>query len=177
MSRNDIRIVDSGGRTANPVRTFYLKQGEATLTAGEPVKISPTAAASGASHAGSFYPILLGDGDVLVGATNSGLYFLGIVAKDSTQTGTADGTVDVYLDLPGTIYAAKPKTAGATDTSAEISRRQFYSMVIDLTSSKFTIDDTVAHLSVNPFVVVGGSADNDELHFICKDIASWRKFI
>jgi hypothetical protein len=172
MARGNWRIVDSGGRTANPVLRFYLKEGEAAIYAGEPVQIYPTAAASGADIAGAFYPIPLSDGLIVTGA----LYFLGLAAKDSTQTGTAAGSVDVYLDLPGTVYAAHPKTANTANTDSKISRRQFYLMVADLTGTKYTIDNSTAHSLNNPFWVVGGNAANDELYFVCRDGCSWRRW-
>lgn len=167
MSRNDIWIVGAGGKTANPVRKFALRQGEAAILAGEPTKVHVTVAANGAI---GFYPILLSDANTLA----AGFYFLGIAAADSTQTGTADGEVEVFLDLPGTIYSIAPKTAAAADSNADVNGKQFYRLNIDLTSSKFTIDDTTADNVNGPFIVVGGDPLNDRFHVVANNRATWR---
>ena len=99
-------------------------------------------------------------------------YFLGIAANAASHTASADGRVEVYIDVPGTIYAAAPKTAGAANTRGKLDSYQFYRIVIDKTSGKYTAD-LAADSKARGFVVVGGDPDNDKVWFVCQSTASW----
>ena len=168
MSRADIRIVDVGGRNVTPVRRFVTVAAQEAITAGEPVKINPAGTKM-------YYVTLLTNGDPVI-TPGSWDYFVGIAAADSTHTTSADGYVDVYLDTPGTIYGAKAKTATQVDTQSEVDSRQFYRVVLDLTSSKFTIDGAAATATTNGLIILGGDPSNSELHFAVAEQATWRFF-
>ena len=163
MSAGDMRIVSPSGRML-PTLPFVVKQGVAAINPGEPVKILP-------AGVGQYYVVPLADAD----GTVRSMYFVGIAAKASTQTSSADGSVEVYLDQPGTIYALKAKTTAAADTQAEIDSRLFYRLVIDLTSSKYTLDDPAADSQLNAFIVMpGGDPRISEFFFVIADQATWR---
>ena len=168
MARGDIRIQDTGGRNVVPVRRFPVESGQTAINAGEPVMV---ATAGELDAPLDVYVIALTDGLPL--STNS--YFVGIAAADGTHTSSADGYVDVYLDLPGIIYAAKQKnTAGLSQ--AEIDLGTFKRYVFDLTSSSYTLDDTgTAVSSNNGLIIVGGNPDSDEWYFTTASSATWRK--
>lgn len=164
MAKGDLLVVDWGGK-GPLVRKFTVKAGKGAVNAGEPVRICHEAA-SGVG----LYVVPLEDAT----PTTNGTYFLGVAANTSTQTASADGTVDVYLDQPGVvIYSARPKTAGAANSQAKIDSYQFYRIVIDLTSSNYTAD-LASDSAQRGFVVIGGEPENDRVHFICANDASWQ---
>ena len=163
MAKGDIKIVDCGGRSNSPVLKFRTKGGDTAINAGEPVKIA---------RASTVYVVPLADGDLLTDAP----YFVGIAAANATHTTSADGYVDVYLDLPGTVYRAKAKTAANADTQADIDDRMLYRVVIDLTSSKYTVDAAASDLATNGLIIVGGSAATSEIDFIVAGQATWREW-
>jgi len=165
MAKGDIKIVDVGGKNVVPVRTFQVKSGKGSINAGEPVRLAHEAAAGT-----GFYVVPLEDGK----GTVANMYFLGIAANNATHTSAADGTVDVYLDLPGTIYRVKAKTAASADSTADINSRLFYRYVIDLTSSTYTLDEAGGDGTTNAFIVVGGDPATSSFDFVCADIATWR---
>ena len=167
MSRGDIKIVDSGGKNVVPVRRFITKSGQGAILAGEPVRTSRADPAPAAGK--GFYAVALYDNEPVADQH----YFLGIAAADSTETSSADGVVEVYLDLPGTLYAIKPTTAGNANTQAELDSVLFYRAVFDVTSSKFTIT-LEADSAKNALILLGGDPLNDEIHFAVSDDASWR---
>jgi len=165
MGKGDIRIYDLGGRNVVPVRKFrVLDTGNQTaINAGELVKIEPT---------GINYVVPLADADPNCSAD----YVVGLAADDSDSTSSAGGTVDVYLDLPGIIYRAKVKTATDADTQTEIDDRLNYRVVIDLTSSKYTVDNTATDAKDNALILLGGNPDQSEVDFAIADGATWRNW-
>ena len=99
MAKNDVKIVDFAGHNVVPTVTWQTEAAATAIYAGEPVKLKA---------AGSPYAIPLADAEPVVGTTT---VVLGIAASDSTQTASADGTVEVYLPLPGVVYEANAKTS------------------------------------------------------------------
>ena len=167
MSAGDIKIVSQSGKISNPVRRFRVPAGQAAIAAGEPVKILQDTAV------GSYYPLKLIDAD---GTILENMYFLGITAAAGTHSSSAAGYVDVYLDTPGTVYRAKVKTANAANTVAKVDAFTLYRLVIDLTSSKYRIDDTTATAGGQAFIVVGGNPDEDALDFCVAEQGTWRNW-
>lgn len=108
-----------GARKAN------VAAGATTINPGEPVAAT------------------LGGATVTAMATNKPVvgtdYLAGIATSTSTQTASAAGTVD-YLPLtPGQVYMIKPKVAATWDTQAEYDALVGDRVLIDLTSSSYTI--------------------------------------
>ena len=164
MAKGDLKIVDLGGRVNPVVRSFFVPSGKGAIKSGEPVRIAHEAAAGV-----GLYVVPLEDNRPLT--TNT--YFLGIAASDASHTSSANGRVDVYLDLDGQVYGAAPKTADAANSRVKIDSYMFYRIVIDLTSSKYTAD-LASDDQTRGFVVVGGDPDNDQVHFVCVSDVSWR---
>ena len=92
--------------------------------------------------------------------------FSGIAKSDSTETASAAGTVDLWLPLPGYIYAAKAKTASTADTQAEIDALFGKRVVFDLTSSLWTVDAAAADATANCVVIIGGDYNTQTLSFV-----------
>jgi len=154
MAIANIRIVNAGGSNTVPTLKFLGEAAATAMYAGEPVK---------AKAAGSKYAIPLADAEPVIGTTTR---VLGIAATNSTQTASADGEVYVY-DANDTqiVYAAKAKSSAAADTQAEIDALIGKRVLLDLTSSEYTVDTATADGNTNGVIIVGGNPDTAEIYF------------
>jgi len=153
MALGNISIRDTGGVQAVPVLTYQTELNTTAIYAGEPVKLK---------SAGSPYVIPLADGDPIKGTTTQ---VKGIAKSNSTQTSTADGTVDVYVPLPGVVYAAKAKTASTFDTLTEVNALANDRVVLDLTSSTYTVDVAAGDGATKGIEIVGGDYTTQTVYF------------
>lgn len=128
--------------------------GLTAINAGEPVKMAAD---------GSPYVVQLVDGDSTIGTDGA---IVGIAASDSTATASADGTLDVYLPLPGIIYKCKATTSTNFDTDTEILALVGDAVTLDVSSSTYTVDENAGHNDANAFIIVGGNADTAEVYFM-----------
>jgi hypothetical protein len=135
-------VVDSGG--------------VATINSGTPTKAADAAAAS--PYLGTVVPMVDGDG-------TTSQRFTGIAKSVSTDTAAADGSVEVWLPLPGIIYSAKAKTASTADTQAEVDALSGKRVVLDLTSEAWTVDAAAADAVANCVVIIGGDYRTQVLNF------------
>ena len=166
MAKGDIRFYDVGGKINVPVRTFPTRAGSTAILAGEPLVIAQTAAVI------QPYVIVLTDGLPLVGND----YFVGFAANASSHTSSADGYVDVYLDTPGTVYAAKAKTTTTWNTQKLVDNQTFYRIVFDLTTSTYTAD-IAASTGTRGLLTVGGDYTTYTVYFTASDAATWRSVV
>ena len=157
MAKGDFSFKNTGGHSNVPTFTFQTEAAATDILAGEPVKWKSV---------GSPYVIPLADADLTIG-TDTGLVGV-IAAGDSTHTASADGTIEVYLPLPGIIYRGKALTASTFDTQSEIDALVGDRVVVDLTSSTYTIDAAVGDGAQNAFLIVGGNPDTQEVWFTCR---------
>jgi hypothetical protein len=162
MATGDIKIHDVGGRGNAMVRRFVTKAGLTAINAGEPV-MAPTHLGQASSP---YYVVALTDNKPIIGTD----YFVGVAAAAGTHTSTADGYVDVYLDLPGIIWKAKAKTSTLADTQAEIDSSMMYLVTLDLTGTTYTLD-TGSVANTNGLMVVGGDPSTSEIFFVTRDRA------
>lgn len=154
MARNDVKIVDAAGHNVVPTRVYQTVAGGTNILAGEPVVLTTIGTNVYASPAA--------DADPAIGTD----YLAGIAAGDSTHTASADGTVEVYIPLPGVVYRCKAKSAAAADTLAEIKALANKRTIFDLTSSTYTIDTAAADGSTNGLILTGtGNPDTSEVDF------------
>ncbi len=151
--KGDVRIQDPAGHNVVPTWKWQTEAGAGDLKAGEPCKLKV---------AGSPYVIRLADAEPVIGTTTA---FVGVVAKDSTHTASADGVVEVYMPLPGVVYAAKAKTAASFDTDSEINALLGDNVLFDLTSNTFTVDQSAGNAVANGLFLVGGNASTKEAYF------------
>jgi hypothetical protein len=161
MAKNDVRIVDVGGANVTPVRTFKTEAAGTAIKVGEPVKIGGT---------GNNFVIPLATGDPEIGTDR----MVGIAASDSTQTASANGTVQVYIPIPGvTVMRAKATTAANVDTDAKILALLNDSVAFDLTGTVYTVDeDEGDDPDVHGILIVDGDKDEKTLDFVLKAGAS-----
>lgn len=152
--KNDIKIVGTGGHCNVPTYKWQTEAAATAIYAGEPVKLKA---------AGSPYVIPCADADLTLGTD---VEFIGIAATDSTQTASADGSVEVYVPLPGIIYEAKVKTASTVDTAAKVLALCGDRVVFDLTSSTYTVDAAAGDAVGNAVLIVGGDTTKSTLRFM-----------
>ncbi len=154
MARNDITIKETGGLNSVPTDRWLVAAGTPiTVKAGEPTKMSATADEN---------VVLLADGDLTI-ATDQPM--TGVAAVDSSETAAAAGYVDEYVPLPGVKWEIKAKSAAAADTQAEIDALIGSLMVVDLTSSTFTMDTVAGTAATAAFLIVGGDPNRSTVHF------------
>lgn len=133
MSKYDLRVV---GPSHN--REYRVASGATAINPGEPVN-SLAAQTSGAASVNT--AVVLTDGKPLIGTDN----FLGIAAKAATHTASAAGRVSVSVIYPSiTEIWGAAKSAAAIDTDAELLAILFDTVLFDLTSSLYTIDQAAA---------------------------------
>jgi len=156
MAKGDIKIVDAGGKLNVPVIVCNTEAAATAIYAGEPV-IYKTA--------GSKYVIPMADATPVIGTT---VAMVGIAASDSTQTASADGTVQVYLIDSTTVLRGKAKTSTAADTVAEVIALKGKRVIFDLTSSSYTLDTATTDGATNGLLLVGGDANTASVDFIVR---------
>lgn len=153
MAKNDITIIDQAGHNVVPTRRWQTEAAATAILAGEPVKLKAS---------GSPYVIPLADGEPVIATTTA---VIGIAASASTHTASADGYVDVYIPLPGVIYKAKAKTASTADTQSEINALCGDNVVLDLTSSTYTVDAAAGDGATKGVRIVGGDPNGSYIYF------------
>lgn len=128
-----------------------------TIAAGSPTKTVDAAAAS--PYLGTTAPMVDGDG-------TTSQRFTGVAKGDSTDTAAAAGTVEIWLPLPGIVYACNAKTASLANTQALLDALRGKRVVFDLTSSVWTIDTGAADAVVNQVVIIGGEFATSSIYFV-----------
>lgn len=125
MAVNDIQIMSSAVFGSAGSIKYTVAAGATAINAGEPVVRSlgaPTVTAMATNK-----PVVATD------------FVVGIAMSNSTQTASADGTVEVQPLIPGQVYLIKPKVAATWDTQAEYDALVGDRVLIDLTSGNYTI--------------------------------------
>jgi hypothetical protein len=103
------------------------------------------AVASGASasiKAGELVLKALGGAAVTVWTANNNAkpvvgtdYIAGLAASTSTDTATANGTVEIIPNVPGTVYLGNPKVAASFDTQSEYDALVGDRVLLDVTAA------------------------------------------
>lgn len=160
MSVANVRIHDKAGYNVVPTWKWQTEAGATDIKAGEPVKLKA---------AGSPYVIPLADNEPVIGTTTQ---VVGIAAANSTHTASADGSVEVYIPLPGVVYAAKATTAANFDTQSEIDALVGDTVLFDLVSSVYTVDENAGNTATSGLQIVGGDYGRAEVYFIIRPAAT-----
>lgn len=166
MAKLDFKLVSGPGPVLiSEVDDRTTSSQTVALQPGEPVK-----------KAGNFV-IALATGDPEVGTDE----FVGIVRKQSTETSSVDGKVEVYCTVPGqTILRAKMTTGANADTLAELLGLIGDWICADVTGAGtngptgvFTIDeDEGDDPNVHGFKVIRGNIARGTLDFIVHSMAT-----
>lgn len=167
MARNDIKL-----RT--PVPGFFsmkwlVASGSAnSIHAGEPtIKGEATGTSTGVCK-------IMVDGDPLTTSTHQ---FTGIAKSESTDTASAAGVCTTWMPLPGIVYSAKAKTSSTADTQAEVDALQGKRVVLDLSSTTWSVDAAATDAQTNPVVIVGGNYVTTEIFFMVVDQGTFKAVI
>jgi hypothetical protein len=166
MSRNDVRLKDAGGQNTQVTWTWQVaSQASVPLIKAGEFAIQ--------TSAGSPYAILMTDTlPVTNSTTGTGTLWLGLAVKDSTETASVDGTVELLIPNPNHVYAAIAKTATDVNTAAKILALQGDRVVMDLTAAKITVDVSAGDAAGNGLVVVGGDPSKSEVWFMVRNAAT-----
>lgn len=133
-----------------------------TIAAGEFTKTNATAAP---------YAVPLVDADLTIGTDQT---LVGLAAKASTETASANGTVEVIVPLPDLVYEGRVLTTTLADTQSEVDALVGDYLVLDLTSSTWTIDTAAGTGANNAFLIIGGDPLRSTLKFrIRSDATNW----
>jgi len=134
MTLNDVKVVKyPGGTVLYEAEDRTTSSITATMKPGEPVKVAGTGT-------NFVQPLATGDPEVQTDE------FVGIVRKESTETSTVDGKVEVTTLIPvKTVLRAKATTTTNVNTAAKLLALMNDWVTFDLTASTgtngiFTID-------------------------------------
>ena len=154
MAKNNVQIVDTAGHGVVPTFTCLTEAAATDIYAGEPVKRGGT---------GNNFAVPLATGDPEIGTD----IVLGIAAGNSTHTASANGTVEVYMPLPGVIYRAKATTPANLADGVVLDRVAF-----DLTGTTYTVDEDEGDDAAHGLIIVGYDADAGTVDFMLSVEAS-----
>jgi len=101
--------------------------------------------------------------------------FVGIAIDESTETSSADGTVNVLIPVPGqTVLRCKATTAGNIDTAAKLLALRQNSVTFDVTSLTQTVDeDETDDPNVHGLMIIGGDIVAGTIDFVINQNAGF----
>lgn len=154
----DIFIYRSGGMLFSA--TASVASGTtSSINSGEPT--TPTGATGSVTGAVA----LSADGSPTTVGTATNVHFAGLAKSQSTETTTAAGLVTLWAPMPGILYGAKTKSAAAADTQAEITALLNKRVVLDLTSTTWTVDTAATDAITNGVIIYGGDPFTSTVYF------------
>lgn len=166
MAGKRFKIIDQGGHAVVPTVRF---QTEANVAVGA---ITPGMIVKWKSN-GSPYVIPV----VGTHAIGTATAIVGLVASTGTQTAAADGTVDVYMPLPGIIYQGFPSTDANVDTASELNALVGDRVAIEISATtdagNWTIDENAGESQTNPYLIVGGDPTVPVVNFMIRNGATY----
>ena len=163
MAKGDIEIIEY--QSITPVRTYVVgdrdTSGEVQIKAGEPLKISGTTA----NHV-----VLLEGGDPEIGTDK----FVGVAKNDSTETATVEGTVEVYIPVPGvTVFRCKANNPTAVNTTTKrIGLLNDYVTFDRSASDVFTVNEDEDSDAAHGLVIVDADIDHATIDFVVRGSAT-----
>jgi len=148
LRRGDIRIFSG----SYGVREFDAEDrdtsGRNQILSGEPVKGRVGTGNNFCRQLDNGEPVTIADFDI----------FVGIAKRDSSETASVDGKVEVDLVGPGSVIEGDATTAANIDTAAELIGLMFDHIAFDVSAaSVFTLDEDENGGATNlALVIVGG---------------------
>lgn len=160
MAKNDVKVLEPKNVST---RTFIVEDrttssATATIKAGEPVKFRTAEDSNDV--------IILATGDPEQGTD----IMAGIAATESTETSSADGTVEVYIPVPGvTVFRCRATTPANVNTAAKRLAIMGDVVSFDLTSGTFTVDENEGtDDDVHGLIIVDVDTSNGDIDFVFK---------
>ncbi|MBD3207729.1 hypothetical protein GF319_15475 [Candidatus Bathyarchaeota archaeon] len=160
MAKGDVKIAFTPYDSV-PTWTFIVEDrttnsASATIKPGEPCKIR------GAEDGNDVILVETGEPEITTDI------FAGIAASESTETSSADGTVELYLPLPGIVYRCAATTSGNLGLGV-----MYDTVTFDLTGSTFTVDENEgSDENVHALRIMDYDSTNGTVDFIIKDEAT-----
>ena len=119
--------------------------------------------------AGSPYAAASATGDHTISTDQP---ILGLVAKDSTHTASADGVVEVYAPLPGIIYRGFATTASNIDTEAKLKLlegdRVDITVSATTTAGDWSINEDLGDTVAQAFRILDGNPEKGTIDFLIR---------
>lgn len=162
MGRTDITLFDSpyGHATYFWSRASRAAGGIDTVQAltGEPLKGDTTT---------DDQCVRFVDADHTIGTDGN---IIGVAYRDSTETLTAVGNVEVLKPLPGIEYAIRANVATAADTETEVNalRGDAVTVALSATDSTGVYTLNTTHADTSAFVITGGDFSLSVLYFVIR---------
>lgn len=153
MATPNFKIVGAGAASI-PTWTWQTEANAVNILAGDLCKLKA---------AGSPYALGLVDADLTLGTD---LNFLGLAKTTSTETASADGTVEIYMPLPGLVYEGKATTAANVDTAAKISALCGDRVTVDVSGTTVTVDENDGDGVAKALLITGGDPVRGTLQFV-----------
>lgn len=154
MGVNDIKVRKFPGYRRSVRRDDRNTTAGLTVKVGEPIK---------RGGPGGNFCIILADGDPEAGTD----IFLGIAAKESTETATLDGICEYVSLLPGTVLAGRATTIANADADSELLGIEGDYVAFDYAAALFTIDeDEGDNPDIGRLKIIGGDVNSSVLYVI-----------
>lgn len=157
MAGKRISMVSPGGHTDVPTQRFQTEANGLSvgITGGVFYKWKTN---------GSPYVVPCVTGDHTIGTDTA---IVGLAASNSTATTAADGTVDLYMPLPGVIYRAYG-TIAANVAATLVGDRVTIDVSATTDAGNWTINESAGEGQTNAFCIVGVNAVEDTVDFILR---------
>ncbi len=123
----DITLLKDGAFGAVGSRKYKVAISSTTIKAGEPVSVTLGTSGTAVIPAATNTPVVSTD------------FYVGIAATTSDNTASAAGTVEVIPLVDGQVFLIKPNAPTAFDTQAEYDALVGSRVLIDLTTSTYTL--------------------------------------
>lgn len=161
MAGKRFRIVDAGGHNVVPTVRFQT-QANVSLDVMDPGMLVKFAAN------GSPYVIPC----VGTHAIGTATAIVGLTASTGTHTSAADGTIDVYMPLPGVVYEGFASTASNIATTALLNALLGDRVPKEISATSlagnWTIDENGAEGQTNPYWMIGGDPAAGTIKFMIR---------
>ena len=159
MAKNDVKIIRGGGTIQEYRVDDRTTSSDTQIFAGDPVQIGQ-AGANFVEHLATAEPT----------ATEE---MTGIAVTDSTETTSAEGTVQVQVVIPGvSVMECKATTPANMDTDAELKAILNDQVAFDLTGTTYTIDENQGDSTSNGLRILNGDIEKGTLTFMLVNHAS-----
>lgn len=158
----------------NPAQAFSIYRAPAELfsvtasvASGTVSSIQPGVPTTPAGATGSVTGVVAvsADASPTTVGTATNVHFAGLAKSESTETASAAGVVTLWAPMPGILYAGKAKSAAAVDTQAEIIALLNKRVVLDLTTSVWTVDTAATDAITNGVIIMGGDPQANLVYF------------